>query len=197
MSEDNPRYFRSIIEWRSWLRENHSESNAIWIIIQKRASHKPGLRYEEAVLEAITQGWIDGKINRLNDYEYIQRYTPRRRNSVWSRRNRERAEQLLSEGRMTPAGLKTVEEAKQNGRWDYAVSSSRGAVDLPKDLFEALKKKPRAYENFESFPPSARFMYIHWINEAKRQVTRERRIHTVVERSEKNQRPGIKLRVSN
>ena len=97
---------------------------------------------------------------------------------------------------MTPAGFRTVEEAKQNGRWDKAHSSRRGIVDVPKDLIEALKKNRTAHENFESFPPSTRFMYIHWINEAKRQDTRERRIHMVVDRSERSLRPGIDLRVS-
>jgi uncharacterized protein YdeI (YjbR/CyaY-like superfamily) len=196
LSENNPRYFKSITEWRSWLSENHVDEKAIWIIIQKKASKKQGIRYEEAVLEAVAHGWIDGKMKRLNDKEFMQRFTPRRRNSIWSLSNRERAELLISKGRMTPAGLKTVEEAKRNGRWDNAYSSSRGVVDVPKDLIEALKKNKTAHENFESFPPSARFMYIHWINEAKRQDTRERRIYTVVVRSEKNLRPGIDLRVS-
>jgi len=196
LSEDNPRYFRSIAAWRSWLSENHADEKTVWIIIQKKASKKPGIRYEEAVLEAVAHGWIDGKMKRLNDDEFMQRFTPRRRNSVWSLSNRERAERLISEGRMTLAGLKTVEEAKQNGRWDKAYSSSRGAIDVPKDLIEALKTNKPAHENFESFPPSARFMYIHWINEAKRQDTRERRIYTVVVRSENNLRPGIDLRIS-
>ena len=97
---------------------------------------------------------------------------------------------------MTPAGLRTVEEAKKNGRWGKAYSSSRGVVEVPEDLIDALKKSRAANENFESFPPSARFIYIHWINEAKRKETRERRIHTFVERSEKNLRPGIDFRVS-
>ena len=195
MSEDNPRFFNSITDWQSWLSENHAEEKAIWIVIQKKASKKQGIRYEEAVLEAVAHGWIDGRMKRLNDDEFMQRFTPRRRDSVWSLSNRERAERLISEGRMTPAGLKTVEEARQNGRWSRAYSSARGAVDVPKDLIEALKKNETANDNFESFPPSARFMYIHWINEAKRQDTRERRIHTVVVRSEKNLRPGIDLRV--
>ncbi len=195
MSEGNPRYFRSIEEWSGWLDDNHVDESAIWIIIQKKASRKPGVRYEEAVLEAVAHGWIDGKMSCLNDDEFMQRFTPRRRNSVWSLSNRERAERLISEGGMTPAGLKTVEEAKQNGRWDKATSSSRGAADVPKDLTEALKRSRTAHENFESFPPSARFMYIHWINEAKRQDTRERRIRTVVDRSEKSLKPGIDLRV--
>jgi uncharacterized protein YdeI (YjbR/CyaY-like superfamily) len=196
LSEDDPRCFDSIAEWRSWLSENHTDEEAIWIIIQKKASKKPGIKYEEAVLEAVAHGWIDSKMKRLNDDEFMQRFTPRRSNSFWSWTNRERAEYLIAEGRMTPAGLKTVEEAKENGRWDRAYSSSRGAPDIPEDLIEALDKNKTAYENFESFPPYARFMYIHWINEAKRHDTRERRINTVVDRSEKNLKPGIDLRVS-
>ena len=195
MSEDNPRYFNSITDWRSWLSENHAEKKVIWIVIQKKASKKQGIRYEDAVLEAVAHGWIDGRMKRLDDDEFMQRFTPRRSDSVWSRKNRDRAERLISEGRMTPAGLKTVEEARQNGRWDRAYSSARGAVDVPEDLVEALSKNKTAHDNFEAFPPSARFMYIHWINEAKRQDTRERRIHTIVVRSEKNLRPGIDLRV--
>ena len=195
MSEDSPRYFRSIIELRGWLSGNHASEKAVWIIIQKKASRKPGIRYEDAVLEAIAHGWIDGRMKRLNDDEFMQRFTPRRRNSIWSLRNRERAELLIAESRMTPAGLRTVEQAKQNGRWDKAYSSSRGAVDMPKDLVEALLKNSSAHENFKSFSPSARFTYIHWINEAKRQDTRKRRICTVVDRSEKNLRPGIDLKV--
>jgi uncharacterized protein YdeI (YjbR/CyaY-like superfamily) len=195
LSEDNPRYFCSIAEWFDWLRENHKEKKTIWIIIQKKASKKPGIRYEEAVLEAVAHGWIDGKMKRINDNEFKQRFTPRKRNSVWSLSNRKRAELLISEGRMTQLGLRTIDVAKQNGRWDKAISSSRGATDVPNDLIEALQMNKTAQENFETFPPSARFMYIHWINEAKRQDTRERRILTVVDRSEKNLRPGIDLRI--
>ena len=112
---------------------------------------------------AISYGWIDGKMKRLNDDEFMQRFTPRRKGSVWSMVNRKRAENLIEEGTMTPAGFKTVEEAKENGRWDNAYSS-RGAVDIPADLIDALKENESAYENYNAFPPSARFMYVHWIN---------------------------------
>jgi uncharacterized protein YdeI (YjbR/CyaY-like superfamily) len=190
LTENNPRYFSSINEWRYWLSENHLEENALWIIVQKKASQKLGIRYEEAVLEAVAHGWIDGKMKRINDIEFKQRFTPRRSNSIWSLSNRKRAERVISEGRMTPLGLRTIKAAKQNGRWDKAISTSRGAGEVPKDLIEALHTNKTAHENFESFPPSARFMYIHWVNEAKRQDTRERRIHTVVDRSEKNLKPG-------
>jgi uncharacterized protein YdeI (YjbR/CyaY-like superfamily) len=197
LSEAHPEYFKSKTEWRNWLNKNHADKKAIWLIIQKKASIKPGLRYEEAVLEAVAYGWIDGKMKRLNNYEFMQRFTPRRRGSVWSLSNRKRAEQLISEGRMTSAGLRTVENAKLNGHWNKAYSSRRGTLNLPDDLMEALKKNKTAYDNFTSFPPSTRLMYIYWINEAKRQDTRERRINTVVDRSVKNQRSGIDLTVSN
>ena len=197
MSENNPKHFNSISEWKNWLTENHIDEKTIWIILQKKASKKQGIRYEEAVLEAVAHGWIDGKMKSLNKDEFKQRITPRRNNSIWSLSNKKRAERLISEGRMTPAGMKAVEEAKNNGRWENATSSARGAINVPDDLVQALKKNKTAYNNFESFPPSARFMYTHWINEAKRQKTRERRIKTVVYRAERNQKPGIDLRVIN
>ena len=196
MSEENPRFFRSIENWRDWLSENHTKKDRLWIIIQKKASKKLGIRYEETVQEAVAHGWIDGQMKRLNEDEFKQRYTPRRSGSNWSKSNRERAEQLISEDRMTPAGLKAVEDAKSNGRWEQAYERRTGAVKVPDDLLAALNKNKTAYVNFESFPPYARFMYIHWVDEAKRSDTRERRIYTVVDRSEKNVKPGIDLRIS-
>ena len=172
MSEENPRYFSSIKEWRDWLKANHNEGDFIWVITQKKASKKPGIRYDEAVLEAVAHGWIDGRMKRLND------------------------DDLMAEGRITPAGLKTVEAAKENGRWEKAYKSRIDTEKVPDDLLTALQKNKTAHENFESFPPYARFMYIRWINEAKREDTRERRIYTIVDRSEKNLKPGIDLRIN-
>ncbi len=195
MSEDNPRNFRDIEEWRKWLNDNHEDEKSIWVVIQKKASEKIGIRYEEVVLEAVAHGWIDGIVKRIDDDEFKQRYTPRRKNSLWSLRNRERANKLIAEGRMTTMGMEKVEEAKRNGRWDNAYSSSRKNVEIPKDLKKALMKNEKSITNFKAFPSYVQFMYIHWINEAKRQDTRKRRIHTVVVRSEKNLRPGIDLKI--
>jgi len=194
LTEENPRQFNTINEWHDWLEANHQTAELLWVIIQKKASKKPGIRYDEAVLEAVAHGWIDGQIKRIDDDEYMQRYTPRRPRSIWSKRNKKRVERLIKEGRMTPAGMKKVEEAKQNGQWEKAYSS-REPVEIPKDLQTALNAIPEALKNFKAFSPSARFMYIHWINEAKREETRVRRIHTVVVRSEQNKKPGIDLRV--
>jgi uncharacterized protein YdeI (YjbR/CyaY-like superfamily) len=95
-------------------------------------------------------------MKRLKKNEFMQRFTPRRSNSLWSQSNRERAEYLISQGKMTDAGLKTVEEARMNGRWDKAYSSRKGKINIPDDLVEALKENENAYNNFISFPPYAR-----------------------------------------
>ena len=196
LSKENPRYFSSIEEWHDWLTENHAKEERLWIIIQKKASKRPGIRYEETVLEAVAYGWIDGQMKRLNDDEFMQRFTQRRSGSNWSKSNRERAERLMTEGRMSPAGIKAVDEAKSDGRWDRAYENQTRTVQVPDDLLAALKENQTAFDNFEVFPPYARFIYISWINEAKRVDTRERRIYTVVDRSEKNLKPGIDLRIS-
>ena len=97
---------------------------------------------------------------------------------------------------MTPAGILEVEKAKKDGRWEKALENQTRNVPVPDDLLASLKENKTAFDNFEGFPPYARFMYIRWINEAKREDTRDRRIYTVVDRSEKNLKPGIDLRIS-
>ena len=189
---DEPKRFRGGGEWRRWLHVNHDAENEAWVVIQKVGSPNEGLGYEEAVDEAMCFGWIDGKMRRLNDHEFAQRFSPRRTRSIWSLINRDRAERLIEEGRMTEAGLRAVDEAKSNGRWEKAYTS-REAPETPGDLLEALRESPEAYSNFMGFPNSARFMYIHWINDAKRSETRARRIRRVVERAEKGKRPGIDM----
>lgn len=184
--------FRGGEEWRRWLQENHDAANEAWVVIQKAASPNEGLGYDEAVDEAMCFGWIDSKMRRLDDHEFVQRFSPRRPRSLWSLRNRERAERLIEEDRMTEAGLEAVTEAKRNGRWENAYTS-REAPEMPDDLLKALEKNPEAYRNFMEFPNSARFMYIHYVNEAKRAETRARRIRRVVMRAEQDKKPGIDM----
>lgn len=192
MQDTGVKRFRCGEEWRRWLHENHGGENEVWVVIQKVRSPDEGLRYEEAVDEAMCFGWIDGVMRRLNDHEFVQRFSPRRQRSIWSRINRDRAERLIEEGKMTGEGLRAIEEAKSNGRWDKAYTS-REPPETPDDLLEALKGNPEAHRNFMGFPNSARFMYIHWINDAKRVETRARRIKRVVERAEQNKKPGIDI----
>jgi uncharacterized protein YdeI (YjbR/CyaY-like superfamily) len=176
-------------EWRRWLHENGSTQDGIWVVIQKKGSRKKGLRLEEAVDEAVCFGWIDGGMRSVDDDSFILRFSPRRRNSIWSLKNVERAEMMIEVGRMTEAGLEAIEEAKRDGRWESAYTS-RVEPEVPEELERALRESPKAWENFKDFPNSTKLQYVHWVVTAKREKTRLRRILEVVRRAAKNIRPS-------
>jgi len=194
MTEESPLLFETPSEWRGWLERNHPNATGVWVTLQKAGSPCAGIRYDEALDEALCYGWIDGKMRRIDDHQFIQWFSPRRGGSPWSRRNRERAEKLIEEKRMTEAGYAEVEKARGNGRWEKAYSSRR-PPEVPGDLMEALRASPKAHENFMGFSNSARLMYSYWVGDAKRPETRARRIARVVELSLQNIRPGIDLRM--
>jgi len=175
--------------WRRWLEENHSAVDGAWVIIQKKGSRREGLRYEEAVDEAVCFGWIDGGMKSLDGERFRLWFSPRRRGSVWSLLNRERAERMIGTGLMAEAGLRAVEEAKENGMWEAAYTS-RVEPEVPEDLMEALREDQEALRNFEGFSNSAKLMYVRWVESAKREGTRARRISEVVRRAARNIRLG-------
>jgi len=166
-------------EWRRWLEENHSAEKEIGVIIHRKNSGSRGLRYEEAVEEAICFGWIDGKMQSLDAAMFRQRFTPRKKGSIWSKSNRDRAEKMIREEKMAPAGFEAVCEAKGNGRWNAAYSS-KAALTIPEDLAEALKKNGVAWKNFCGFSNSTKRQYVYWVNSAKKDETRRKRIASVV-----------------
>ena len=168
-------------EWRSWLTKNHMTRDCVWVNILKKNAGKKGLRLDEAVDEAIRFGWIDGKMRSVSKESFILRFTKRRPNSVWSKINRERAERMMHSGRMMPAGLASVEEAKRNGKWDKAYTSRISPI-IPKDLGDALKAHPPAMENFQHLSNSAKLQLITWIDEAKKMATRKKRIKECIEK---------------
>jgi uncharacterized protein YdeI (YjbR/CyaY-like superfamily) len=185
-------YFKTRLEWRSWLEKNHSTSEGIWIVYYKKPSGKPRIPYNEAVEEALCFGWIDGKIKSINKDYFIQRFTPRRSGSRWSKYNIDRIRKLITEGRMKTAGLKAFKEAVESPDLIYE-NRSDGDPVIPNDLMDAFRKNNKAYENFKSFPPSSRRMFIEWLNSAKKSETRPRRIEKIVGLSEKNIKSGIGL----
>jgi uncharacterized protein YdeI (YjbR/CyaY-like superfamily) len=185
-------YFKTRMEWRSWLEKNHSTSGGTWIIYYKKPSGKPRIPYNEAVEEALCFGWIDGKIKSINKDYFIQRFTPRRSGSRWSKYNIDRVRKLINEGRMEPAGLKAFNEAVERPGLIYE-NRSDGEPLIPHDLMDAFRKNIRAYENFKNFPPSSRRMFIEWLNSAKKSETRPRRIGKIVGLSEKNIKSGMTL----
>ncbi len=183
-------YFADRKDWRNWLEENHSTCTGVWLRYYKKPSGKPRIPYSDAVEEALCFGWIDGKIKRINEDYYIQWFTPRRSGSVWSKYNIDRVKKLKKAGLMQPAGLKAYRQALE--RPDLIYNDRRDPMpDMPAELVSALEKNKKAHENFINFPPSARRLYIYWLNAAKRPETRLRRIEKIVLLSEKNQKPGI------
>ena len=184
--------FRGRAEWRKWLRANHSGSSGIWAVLCHKNCDREGLRYVEALEEALCFGWIDSQGKRLDSDRFVLQFTPRRPGSVWSARNKETALRLIREGRMAASGLALIKDAKKSGAWRSAYSLKK-SMRPPPDLSQALKKDAAAQRFFKLLPNSSKSMYIHWVLDAKRDVTRKTRIQETVRRCRLGIRPGIRL----
>lgn len=174
------------IEWRNWLEENHKTEDEIWLVHYKKHTGKPRIPYDDAVEEAICFGWIDGIVKKIDEEKYAQRYTPRKKKSVWSDLNKSRAKKMIELGKMTMSGLE-----KLGDHLNEEVTSPKKEFEIPLDLKDSLISDPKAWENFNNFAPSYRRDYIGWVLDAKREDTRQRRISAVVKRSKDNIKPGM------
>jgi uncharacterized protein YdeI (YjbR/CyaY-like superfamily) len=166
--------------WADWLSDQHASSQGVWLKIAKKASGIPTVSYAEALEEALCFGWIDGQRAPHDESYYRQRFTPRRRRSKWSQVNREKATNLIEQGRMKPAGRAEVEAARQDGRWEaaYAPQSSQA---IPEDFQRALEQNPKAHEFFMTLRGTRRYSFLYRIQDAKRPETRARRIKEFVD----------------
>ncbi|MCG8697798.1 MAG: YdeI/OmpD-associated family protein [Bacteroidales bacterium] len=183
-------YIADTEEWRAWLELNCDSKDEIWLVYHKKASDFKGISYQESVEEAICYGWIDGLLRRLDDKTYTRRFTPRKPNSKWSEKNKNTAIRLEKEGRLTKLGLSTIAQAKKNGNWENTYGSSKKFV-IPQDLKQVLIDNPPALSNFLNFSISLQARFVYWINDAKRQETRERRIEKVLEYAITNTYPTM------
>lgn len=181
--------FASGAEWGAWLADEHATSNGVWIKIAKKNSGIPSVTYPEAVEVALCYGWIDGQTKSLDDSFYVQRFTPRRSRSKWSKINVAKAEQLIAAGKMHPAGLAEVERAKSDGRWAAAYDSPSTAT-VPSDLAKALRGSPAAKELFEKLTSAQRYSILYQIQDAKRPETRARRIEKFISMLARGEKPG-------
>jgi uncharacterized protein YdeI (YjbR/CyaY-like superfamily) len=171
--------FKNRREWRKWLSRNGNKSRGVWLAIQKKDSKIEGMRYLEAVEEAICYGWIDSTVRRLDEDCFIQWYSPRKEDSVWSLINKKRAIELKKKGKMTKNGLRSVEAAKRNGKWQIAYSS-RVPVEVPNNISRKLRSHG-VLKKFNSLTQSQKLQYVYWIERAKRQETKDRRIHALID----------------
>ena len=167
--------------WQSWLHEHHAASDGVWLVLAKKNVTTPtSLTYAEALEEALCHGWIDGQRKSRDEQTFIQRYTPRRAQSMWSKRNVDLVARMEEEGRMRPAGRAEIERAKADGRWDKAYGGS-SAKEIPEDLAAALAAEPRAQAMFEILTSANRFAVVFRVNSAKKPETRAKRITQYVE----------------
>ena len=174
-----PVHFESREAWEQWLAEHHSDAREVWVKFAKKASGIASVSYDEAVEVALCYGWIDAQMRSLGKDFYVQRFTPRARRSKWSKLNREKATKLIEAGAMKPAGLREVERAKADGRWDAAYDAPSTAT-VPDDLRAALAHNPRAEEFFATLDRRNRYAILYRIQDAKKPETRQRRIEQVV-----------------
>ncbi|OFX19378.1 MAG: hypothetical protein A2041_04365 [Bacteroidetes bacterium GWA2_31_9b] len=176
-------------DWRDWLDKNYNQTSEIWLIYFKKHTKKESVKYNEAVEEALCFGWIDSQVKSIDKDTYMQKYTPRKKNSVWSLVNKNRAEKLIKEKKMTKAGFEQIEIAKNNGNWENAYSS-KVLSEIPEEIFKTLENNSIALNNFYKMSSSHQNAYIGWILMAKRNETKEKRIAIVIDRLEKNLKPG-------
>lgn len=161
--------------WFSWLRKNHATSPGVWLRIARKGANARSVSYLQAVDAALCFGWIDGQKKSDAGSCWLQRFTPRSAKSIWSKINREKAIRLIGLGQMSAAGLREVERAKRDGRWDGAYDSPRGAT-IPADFQAALNKFPRAKAFFATLDSRNRYAVLFRIQTAKKAETRAKRI---------------------
>jgi len=164
--------------WRKWLSKNHDSSTGVWLVVRKKNVGESGISLEDGMEEALCFGWIDSKLNVVDEKRFKLLFTPRKRGSIWSKTNKQRVEKLINQGLMTDAGLVKIEAAKRDGSWNRldAVEELR----VPEDLENALSANGNARKNFESFSDSAKKQLLWWIESAKTQETRSKRVSQAV-----------------
>ena len=171
--------FKSSAEFRRWLEINHAKSDGIWLRFYKKSSGEKTISRAEALDEALCFGWIDGQANPMDDQSWIQKFTPRRAKSGWSKLNTQHIERLTKAGAITLAGVKAVEAAKANGRWKAAYDSPRNALP-PEDFLKELNKNKKAKAFFKTLNKANIYSIVYRLQTAKKPETREKRMKLIL-----------------
>ena len=177
---------RTAENWRRWLIDHHDSESEVWLVFNRRHTGRASITYEDAVDEALCFGWVDSLIKRLDDKRYARKFTPRKLDSRWSTANRKRYAQLLANGRLEPAGLS---RAPTNRSGDAPRPSPS---KVPQYIQTALKRRATAWSYFESLAPSYRRLYIGWIDSAKQQETKMRRLQEAIGMLAAGKKLGLK-----
>jgi len=174
-------------DWRKWLKLNHIEKEAVWLIFYKKKSPKYNLSWSDSVDEALCYDWIDSTKKTIDSEKYKQYFTKRKAKSNWSKVNKDKVATLIEQGLMEEKGYNSIQVAKENGSWTYLDKIE--ALIIPDDLKEEFKNDINAKENFEKLSKSSKKLLLYWVLSAKRRETRERRILEIVESASKGLKP--------
>jgi uncharacterized protein YdeI (YjbR/CyaY-like superfamily) len=185
-AQPDPTLFKNAKAFEIWLKKHHARSDGLWLKIAKRGADQPSVSYAEAVEIALCWGWIDGQKKGLDEQHFLQRFTPRRARSVWSKVNVEKVAALTAAGRMQAPGLAQVEAAKADGRWARAYDGARTSV-VPDDLLAALDAQPKAKTFFATINAANRYAVLWRIQTAVKPETRARRIAQLVDMLERGE----------
>lgn len=174
-------------QWRDWLAEHHGKQLSIWLLYPKKKSGLPGITYDEAVEEALCFGWIDSTAKPVDADTFMQFFCPRKPKSGWSKVNKERLLRLTEAGLLMPAGLASIERAKENGSWELLDDAE--AQIIPPDLAAELVKRPVARDFFTGLCRSDKRAILIWISAAKRSETRQKRIAELIDSADQRLKP--------
>jgi len=179
--------FKTQKDWQKWLDRNHSQQEGVWLKFAKKNTGVKTVSYTEALEEALCFGWIDSQVQKFDEVYYLQKFSPRRAKSVWSKINRDKIERLIAEGKMRPAGLAQVEAAKADGRWDAAYDA-QSTAEIPDDFKKALGKNKKAAQFYETLTKANKYAIIWRLHHSKRPETRERNIKKFIDMLESDQK---------
>jgi len=177
-------YFKNDTEWRTWLGEHHKQTEGIYLIFYAVSHQNESMRWEEAVRVALCYGWIDSTVKNIGPGKRRQYFCPRKPKSVWSKVNKDHIKDLKKNGLMHKSGLESIKVAKKNGSWTSLDDVENGVI--PRELQDAFDKNPKALSNFQNFTRGQRKSYLYWLNQAKREATREKRIKEIVSNCKQN-----------
>lgn len=182
--------FASSKDLGRWLKENHATETELWVKVFKKKTGIPSVSWDEIVIETLCWGWIDGVRKSLDDQAYLQRITPRKARSSWSKRNTQHVERLIVEGRMEEPGLVHVRAAKADGRWENAYAPA-SEMCLPEDFMVALRRKPKLSRFFDTLDKASRYVIAYGLATAKKPETRQRRFDKFMAMLAREEKPGF------
>lgn len=179
MEPNDVRTFKTVEQLEKWLRTNHDKKSELWIRMYKKGSGVKTINWDDCVRAGLAWGWIDGIRKTYDEVSFVQRMTPRRPKSIWSKKNCEHAERLIAEGLMQPSGLAHIESARLDGRWEQAYAGS-SEMEIPDDFLKALKKNAAAKRFYATLNRSNLYAIYHRLHTAKKPETRLKRIENII-----------------